>query len=274
MLKVKSLLVVCLLSLLSSWALAYDHTHGDWSTLLAQHVRLAADGKASRVDYAGMAADRAALNRYLASLSAVSAQEYAGWPKPQRLAFLINAYNAFTIDLVLSRYPDVKSIKDLGSTFRSPWKRKFILLLGQERSLDDVEHGLIRAPGAFDEPRIHVAVVCASIGCPMLPKEAFTADQLDSQFENAMRRFLSDATRNRFDAAAKRLSVSRIFDWYGKDFEQGHQGFDSLRTTFRRYAEQLASTPEARALLVAGDYRIEFLDYDWRLNDVVRNGKP
>ncbi len=274
MLKTKSLLVVCLLSVLGSWALAYDHTHGDWSTLLAQHVRLAADGKASRVDYAGMVADRAALNRYLASLSAVSAQEYAGWPKPQRLAFLINAYNAFTIDLVLSRYPDLKSIKDLGSTFRSPWKRKFILLLGQERSLDDIEHGLIRAPGVFDEPRIHVAVVCASIGCPMLPKEAFTADQLDSQFENAMRRFLSDATRNRFDAAAKRLSVSRIFDWYGKDFEQGHQGFDSLRTTFRRYAEQLASTPEARALLVAGDYRIEFLDYDWRLNDVVRNGKP
>ena len=176
--------------------------------------------------------------------------------------------------LVLGRYPDLTSIKDLGSTFRSPWKRKFILLLGQERSLDDVEHGLIRAPGAFDEPRIHVAVVCASIGCPMLPKEAFTADQLDSQFENAMRRFLSDATRNRFDAAAKRLSVSRIFDWYGKDFEQGHQGFDSLGTTFLRYAEQLASTPEARALLVAGDYRIEFLDYDWRLNDVARNGKP
>jgi hypothetical protein len=124
MLKVKSLLVVCLLSLLSSWALAYDHTHRDWSTLLAQHVRLTADGKASRVDYAGMAADRAALNRYLASLSAVSAQEYAGWPKPQRLAFLINAYNAFTIDLVLSRYPDLKSIKDLGSTFRSPWKKE------------------------------------------------------------------------------------------------------------------------------------------------------
>ena len=68
--------------------------------------------------------------------------------------------------------------------------------------------------------------------------------------------------------------MSKIFDWYGKDFEQGHQGFDSLRTTFLRYAEQLASTPEARALLVAGDYRIEFLDYDWRLNDVARNGKP
>ena len=122
MLKVKSVLVVCLLSVLGSWAHAFDPAHRDWDALLAQHVRLTADGKASRVDYAGMATDRVALNRYLASLSAVSAQEYAGWPKPQRLVFLINAYNAFTIDLVLSKYPDLKSIKDLGSTFRSPWK--------------------------------------------------------------------------------------------------------------------------------------------------------
>ncbi|MBL8393969.1 MAG: hypothetical protein JNK99_04345 [Candidatus Accumulibacter sp.] len=90
-----------------------------------------------------------------------------------------------------------------------------------------------------------------------------------------MRLFLTDRSRNRFDAADRRLAISKICDWYGKDFAGGHQGFDSFKGTFRRYAEQLASTVEGQAILVAGDYRIEFLDYDWGLNDVTRkDGRP
>jgi hypothetical protein len=190
--------------------------------------------------------------------------------KPQRLAFLINAYNAWTVELILTKYPDLESIKDLGSVFQSPWKKKFFRLLGQERSLDDVEHGMIRAPGAFDDPRIHVGVVCASIGCPMLRPEAFTPEKLDAQLDDGMRRFLGDASRNRFDAASGRLRVSKIFDWYGKDFEQGHKGYDSLKATFARHAAQLAATPDAQAKLRSGDYRLDFLDYDWKLNDAQR----
>ncbi len=132
---------------------------------------------------------------------------------------------------------------------------------------------MIRASGAFDDPRIHFAVVCASVGCPMLSPEAFNAERLDAQLEDGMRRFLADSTRNRFDAGG-RLLVSRIFDWYGKDFEQGYKGFDSLKGTFARYADQLAATAQARARVRAGDYRIEFLDYDWRLNDTARAKAP
>jgi len=207
------------------------------------------------------------LKAYLDTLSAVSAARYGGWSRPQQLAFLINAYNAFTVELILTRYPDLKSIKDLGSFVQSPWKKKFFPLLGQERSLDEVEHEMIRAPGVFDDPRIHVAVVCASIGCPMLRNEAFVAERLDAQLDDALRRFLSDRSRNRFDASSGTLSVSKIFDWYRKDFERGHKGYDSLQTLFARHAEVLTATAQAQAEVRAGRYKLAYLDYDWALND-------
>ncbi|MBN8475236.1 DUF547 domain-containing protein [Sulfuritalea sp.] len=251
-------------------AQGFDHSHAAWNALLAKHVKTFASGNASAVDYAAIKAEHTALKGYLAALSAVGEADYGKWNKAQRLAFLINAYNAFTVELILSKYPDIESIKDLGSVFSSPWKKKFFTLLGQERHLDDIEHGIIRAPGAFDDPRIHVGVVCASIGCPMLRPDAFTPEKLDAQLDDGMKRFLADGTRNRFDAAAGRLQVSKIFDWYGKDFEKGHKGYDSLKTTFARHAAQLAATPEAQARVRNGDYKLEFLDYDWRLNDIRR----
>ena len=150
---------------------------------------------------------------------------------------------------------------------QSPWKKKFFRLLGAERTLDDVEHGLIRAPGLFDDPRIHAAVVCASVGCPMLRNEAFVADRLDAQLNDGLRRFLSDRTRNRYDPSTRTLQVSKLFDWYRKDFEQGHRGFDSLQTLFVRHADVLADTPAAQGEIRAGRAKIVFLDYDWSLND-------
>ena len=253
-------------------AQGFDHSHAAWHALLAKHVKPFNNGNASAVDYTAIKVEQAALKAYLGTLKAVSEADYGKWCRPQRLAFLINAYNAFTVELILSKYPDLESIKDLGSVFSSPWKKKFFSLLGQERSLDDIEHGMIRAPGTFDDPRIHAGVVCASIGCPMLRPDAFTPEKLDAQLDDGMKRFLTDGTRNRFDAASGRLQISKIFDWYGKDFEKGHKGYDSLKTTFARHAAQLAATPEAQAKVRSGDYKLEFLDYDWKLNDSRRRG--
>ena len=250
-----------------STATGFDHRHAAWDALLRKHVVVAAGGNASALRYAALQAQRAALRGYLDSLSTVSPASYGAWSKAQQLAFLINAYNAFTVELILTRYPDLTSIKDLGSFVQSPWKKKFFMLLGQERSLDELEHGMIRAPGVFDDPRIHVAVVCASIGCPMLRNEAFVAESLDAQLDDAMRRFLSDRSRNRFDAAAGTLWVSKIFDWYRKDFEQGHHGITSLQVLFDRHAEALAATARAQADIRAGRYKLAFLDYDWTLNE-------
>ena len=264
----KQILLSLILLLASGLAQAFDHSHGAWDALLQRHVVLISEGNASQVDYAGMLADRAALKAYLETLSAVSEDEYRGWGKAERLAFLINAYNAFTVELILTRYPDLHSIKALGSLFRSPWKQRFFTLLGQERHLDELEHALIRAPGVFDEPRIHFAVNCASVGCPMLRHEAYKAKRLDAQLQDSLRRFLSDHSRNRFDPASGRLQVSKIFDWYGEDFEQGHPGFTSLQSLFGKYAGLLTDSSVARRRIAAGDYRLAFLDYDWRLNDV------
>jgi Protein of unknown function, DUF547 len=243
----------------------FDHSHAAWTALLKQHVRLLDGGKASQVRYAGFAADRAALKAYTDSLSAVSAGGFQAFSKPQQMAFLINAYNAFTVELILTRYPKLASIRDLGSLLSSPWKPKFIKLLGTEMSLDNIEHDTLRAKGRYDDPRIHFAVNCASIGCPMLREEAFVPERLDAQLDEQALRFLSDRSRNRY--ADGKLMVSKIFDWYGGDFKLGHRGIGSLPAFMARYAEVLADAPADRERIKAQGLDIGFLDYDWKLND-------
>ena len=253
--------------LASGTALAFDHGHRAWDDLLKKHVRYIEGGNASQVSYAGFAKDRAALKAVLAEDEKVTRAEFDAWSKPQQQAFLINLYNAATIEKILTRYPDIKSIRDFGSVFGNPWKDKFFTLFGEPAYLDRVEHEMLRKDGVYDDPRVHVAVVCASVGCPMLRNEAFVADKLESQLDDAFRRFMSDRKRNRYDTASGKLQVSRIFDWYGKDFERGHKGFTSLKATFARYADALADRPEDRARVRDQKADIAFLDYDWGLND-------
>jgi Protein of unknown function, DUF547 len=247
-------------------AQAFDHSHTAWDVLLKKHVRWLPDNKQSRVVYTGMAADREALKAVLAGYSAVTPAQFGGFTRPQQMAFLINAYNAFTVELILTAYPKLKSIKDLGSTFSSPWKKSFYMLLGESRNLDWIEHEQLRPK--YNEPRVHTAIVCASIGCPALRNEAFSADKLDDQLEDGMRRFLGDPTRNR--ASAGKLEVSSIFKWFREDFEKGHQGFQKVEDVFARYAAQLSSDAAVQEQLKARKLTPEFLDYDWSLNDAAR----
>lgn len=248
-------------------AQAFDAAHAAWTALLRKHVRLLRGGQATQVDYAGFAADRAELKRYLDGLSAVSPATLAAWPKAERQAFLMNAYNAFTVELILTRYPDLKSIRDLGSLLSSPWKPKWIPLLGTKVSLDDIEHAMLRKRGDYDDPRVHFAVNCASVGCPALREEAFVAARLDAQLDEQTLRFMSDRTRNRWNPQRGRLELSKIFDWYGEDFRLGHRGIASLPAFAARYADRLADAPADRERIRAGTADIAFADYDWSLND-------
>jgi len=274
----RTMLVATAMLLAPAGALAYfDHSHKAWDALLKKHVVLADGGKASKVRYAELAKDRAALEAYLAELSAVSEAEFNAWGKPNRMAFLINAYNAFTVELILTKYPDLASIRDLGHiVFNSPWKKKFFAFLGRESSLDEIEHGMLRKPGAYDEPRVHYAVNCASIGCPMLREEAYVPGRLDAQLEEQARRFLSDRSRNRFNPATGRLEVSEIFKWFKEDWTSGYRGIGnaapiaSREQYFARYADLLADRPEHRRLVAEGRAPIAHLDYDWSLNDAPR----
>jgi hypothetical protein len=263
----RSALALATLLLVCANAFAHDHTYKAWDELLKKHVRYVENGNASRVSYAGFAKDRAQLKAVLDEDQKVTRAEFDGWTKPQQQAFLINAYNAFTVEKILTRYPDIKSIRDFGGVFGNPWKDKFFTLFGQPAYLDLIEHETLRKEGVYDDPRVHVAVVCASIGCPMLRNEAFTADKLDAQLEDAMRRFLSDRSRNRYNAQAKKLEISKIFDWYGKDFDKGHKGYKSVKGTMAKYADLLADKPDDRLAVSNQQADVTFLDYDWALND-------
>jgi hypothetical protein len=260
----KRIALVILLALQCAVAQAAAFDQSAWDSLLKKHVTSLRNGQATQVDYAGFAADRSQLKQYLAAVSAVAPAEFDRWDRPAQLAFLINAYNANTVELILTAYPDVASIKELGSLLRSPWKRRFIPLLGETRSLDDIEHGLIREAGHYAEPRIHFAVNCASIGCPALRPEAYVGEKLDAQLEDAARSFLSDRTRNRVEGNA--LKVSSIFKWYRGDFEKGWRGSNNLAGFFGLYRQPMELDDKSVDLLKAGKMNIDFLDYDWRLN--------
>ena len=271
-----ALLLLILLPASAAFA-EFDHTHAAWSALLKKHVVLINDGKASQVKYADFAKDRPALKNYLETISAVPEAEFKSWSKPQQMAFLINAYNAFTIEKILTRYPELKSIQDFGKVFGNPWKDKFFNLFGKPAYLDQIEHETLRAKGVYGEPRVHFAVNCASIGCPMLREEAFVADRLDAQLEEQTRRFLSDHSRNRYDEQTGQLEVSKIFDWFKEDWQSGYKGLaaggapiTSREQFFARYAKLLSDKPDGQAKVAEQKAGIAFLDYDWGLNVAMR----
>ena len=265
--------VFILFAALPSFAQGFSHQL--WEGLLQQHVVMIKDGQASRVDYAAMKKDRKTLQAYLTALSAVPVVTFDSWKKDEQLAFLINAYNAWTIEFVLTEYPDIDSIKDLGSLFSSPWKKEFISLLGETRSLDNIEHDLIRGSGRYDEGRIHFAVNCASIGCPALLNRAYTAAKLDSQLDLVTRNFLSDRSRNYF--LNGELHISPIFKWYKEDFEKGWEGIDSVSEFLTKYVDELGLQVGGTSIVVNGipvttrlkngTLGIAYTEYDWQLND-------
>ena len=192
--------------------------------------------------------------------------EFDQWPAARQMAFLINAYNAFTVELILTKYPNLKSIKELGSIVQSPWKKKFFKLLGTEHNLDWIENDVLRT--RYNDPRIHVGINCASIGCPALRPDAFTATQLDAQLDDSMLRFVSDKTRNRYRDG--KLEVSEIFKWFAEDFEKGNKGLRQVGDLFARYAAQIAPDAAAQASIRNKTVAITYLPYDWSLNDAPR----
>ncbi len=179
-----------------------------------------------------------------AEFASVGQRAYESMSSDEKLAYLINLYNFYTLDLILDNYP-VKSIRDISR----PWAQKFVPFRGKEVSLDHVEHEIIRKE--FNEPRIHFVLVCAAISCPALASEPFRAVTLDEQLTTEAQRFLTNDEKNRVDK--RTLHLSKIFDWYGQDFQETHDG----------YVEYIKKT-----LGLEGKYRVKFLDYDWSLNEV------
>ena len=234
-----------------SAAADFDRDHSAWTAVPSKYVR---DGD---VDYQGLAGEgRASFDAYLRSLQAASAFEPT-WSRDERMAFWINAYNAFTIRLVLDHYP-LKSIRSIGLLPGAAFRKKFIPLGkgGEEISLDTIEHEILRAQ--FQDARIHFAIVCASKSCPALRSEAYRARDLPHQLDDAARGFLADPSKNRLDVASGTLQLSPIFKWFREDFERDA---GSLEAFVARHA-----SPADAERIGATKTRLVFLDYDWSLN--------
>lgn len=222
-----ALFVAAEVFLVSAAARAADAPqHAIWQQLLQRHVQVAPGTSGGNLRYAGIQAQQPELERYLTQLTTVRREAFDAWPQAQQLAFLINAYNAHTVQLILTGYPGLASIKDLGSWTQSPWKKRFVPLLGAMRTLDEIEHDMIRGSGRYNDPRVHFALNCASLGCPALRNEAYLAERLEAQLEDAATAFLADRQHNRLEGG--RVQASSIFKWYRADFEAGWRGARSL----------------------------------------------
>ncbi len=230
-----------------------EREHTDWGSLLGKYVH---DGL---VDYASWKRQGTAeVNNYLASLSSLCAADERAASRDERLAFWINAYNAFTVKLILDHYP-VGSIRSIGWLPQAAFKIKFIPMPGLGKgnlSLDEIENDILRKE--LQEPRIHFAVVCASKSCPKLRSQPYRADAVSLQLEQAARDFIQDPSKNRYDVAKRTFYASSIFKWFRGDFERAK---GSLAAFIGQYAQ-----PDVAAALKQGNVRIEFLDYDWSLN--------
>ncbi|MEM1216303.1 MAG: DUF547 domain-containing protein [Bacteroidota bacterium] len=220
--------------------------HTQWDSLLRDYV-----DENGLVNYKGLQKDSARLQSYLQLLER-QAPNPKKWSDAEQMAYWINAYNAYTLQLILRHYP-LASIKDIknGIPFvNTVWDIKFIEIAGEQLDLNNIEHGILREN--FDDPRIHFALVCASMSCPKLVNRAFTADKLDAQLDRAAREFFSDPFRNQIDATP--VKISKILDWYWTDFKDKYAG---------HYALVNAYTDED----LTKDTTVEFLDYDWSLNE-------
>lgn len=229
--------------------------HAIFDGLLATHVT-----PAGLVDYDAFASSTE-FQVYLGQLAEV---DMARLRISERLALWINAYNAYTIELI-NRHGERESIRNINKSFgfikgKGPWSERFADVGGYEYTLDEIEHEVIRP--RFDEPRIHFALVCAALGCPPLENEAYTGTRLDEQLDEQTRGFLArHADKNRVDVASRTVHLSPIFDWYRGDFPEGRAGLGLY------IAPYLPEGP-ARDLLESGDFDVEFTHYDWSLNAV------
>jgi Protein of unknown function, DUF547 len=220
--------------------------HDRWDQLVKKHVK--DDGF---VDYKGFIRDSMELNRYLDQLSAVHPDDKS-WSRNEQMAYWINAYNAFTIKLVVKNYP-VESIKDIkkGIAFvNSVWDIKFIKIQGFTYDLNNIEHNILRP--VFKDARVHAAVNCASFSCPRLRQEAYTAEKLDSQLEDAMKKFLADPLRN--NITAEKVEISEIFKWFKGDFDRDA---GSLIAYINKFSAQK----------ISDNTELKYLDYNWVLNE-------
>ena len=216
------------------------------------------------VNYQQLQANRQELDRFNQSFAMVSPETYNSWSEEEKLAFLINAYNSFTLQSIIDQNPLKKSIRDISGV----WKRRKFAIAGMEKTLDNIEHDIIRKE--FNEPRIHMALVCAAMSCPILRNEAYTAEELDAQLDDQTRKFITSSQGFKIDRDQNIVYLSSIFKWFGKDWianyeiENKFTGSKKEKAVLNFISQYL--NPQDLQYLEQGEYKISYLKYDWSLN--------
>lgn len=233
--------------------------YGTYGTILSTYV-----SENGRVDYKGLQANPDSLKAFNQSLGEVSPETFSAWSEAEQMAFLINAYNAFTLESIIDQKPLKKSIRDIPGV----WKFRRFKVAGEEKTLDDIEHNTLRKN--YKEPRVHAALNCTAISCPVLRTEPYTGDQLDTQLEEQVRGWVGSSEGLQIDRNGKRVAVSSIFKWFGEDWKDQYEtttGFvgNEKERAFLNFISQHVSE-EDRAYLQKGDYKLDYLDYNWALN--------
>jgi len=249
-----------------------EFSYDPYADLLGKYV-----DERGLVDYQGLKADRGALDAFAGSLARLSTREYGRWNESQRVAFWINAYNALTLVAILEHYPIKASFagsllfpKNSIRQIPGVWDKLQFVVMGKPMTLDDIEHRTLRKE--FDEPRIHVALVCAAMGCPPLLNEPFVGERLDAQLDGQARRFLNNRKRFRIDREQGRVYLSPIFKWFGKDFVKSYgtddkfSGHSEAQRAVLNFVSKYLSE-EDRTYLSTGKFSIGYLDYGWSLNE-------
>jgi hypothetical protein len=234
-------------------------SYEEYGTLLRSYVD--AEGL---VDYSALQNNAQPLKDFVTQLGEVSPSRYESWSEPDQIAFLINAYNAITLQSIISQQPLKGSIKDIFGV----WNFNKHAVMGKSITLDTIEHGILRKD--FQEPRIHAALVCAAMSCPPLRQEPYIGEKLNAQLEDQVHQWLASPHGLKIDRAQNQVAISAIFKWFGEDWQAQYStsdqftGSDKERAALNFISSYVSS--DDQTYLSQGDYQLSYLDYDWSLN--------
>ncbi|MEJ2717118.1 MAG: DUF547 domain-containing protein [Deltaproteobacteria bacterium] len=229
------------------------------------------------VNYGKLKANRKKLDAFAASIATLDPKVFDTWSEKEKLAFWINAYNALTLLAIIDNYPIQSSFfrslrfpKNSIRQIAGVWDELEFPVMGRKLTLDKIEHDILRPK--FNEPRIHMAIVCAALGCPILRNEPYVASKIDSQLNDQAARFMKNPRKFRIDRKDKRVYFSPIFKWFGDDFVPAYgtnkqfHGFGQTDRAVLNFVSGYVS-PKDRQYLEKGGFSIEYLPYDWSLNE-------
>lgn len=253
----------------------FDHSYSLYNKLLNQNV---AD---AMVNYQGVINQQTEFEEFLETLGSVKESEFQTWSEKQKLAFWINAYNAFTIKAIIDHYPIKRSFSLIGIFYapsnsilqiKGVWKKLKFRAVGRMVTLDEIEHEILRKE--YNEPRIHMAINCASVSCPDLSSEAYTPDKLEEQLTHASVSFVNNTEKGVFvNQENGKVKLSKIFKWFGEDFIKNygknnlHNDYSLKENAVINFSIDYLESDEAKKFLMNNKLKIAYLGYDWNLNE-------